>query len=288
MSQVLVTGAGGMLGKALRSRLPVLPLSRSPGRTPWWDPLEGRVEEDGSPLAAVVHLAGEPVAGRWTAARKRRILQSRVKGSRTVVDWLRDRKQRPSVLVCASGIGYYGGRGDEVLDETSTMGSGFLADVVQSWEAECLKAEEAGIRVVCLRMGAVLSPDGGALAKLLPVFRAGAGGPVGSGLQWFPWIHIDDAAAAFEWAVRNSDARGIYNAVSPGLLRQRAFSDALGAALRRPAVVPAPALAIRMAFGQMGSEMLLSGQRAEPRRLLGEGFEFQWGQVGPALDHLLG
>ena len=165
---------------------------------------------------------------------------------------------------------------------------GFLADVVQSWEAECLKAEEAGIRVVCLRMGAVLSPDGGALAKLLPVFRAGAGGPVGSGLQWFPWIHIDDAAAAFEWAVRNSDARGIYNAVSPGLLRQRAFSDALGAALRRPAVVPAPALAIRMAFGQMGSEMLLSGQRAEPRRLLGEGFEFQWGQVGPALDHLLG
>ena len=142
--------------------------------------------------------------------------------------------------------------------------------------------------MVCLRLGAVLSTEGGALGKLLPVFRAGAGGPVGSGRQWFPWIHVEDAAAAFEWAARNPEARGVYNAVSPGQVRQKAFAEALGAALGRPSFVPAPAAAIRLAFGQMGSEMLLGGQRAEPRRLLSEGFSFQHGDLPGALSHLVG
>ena len=284
MSRIIATGASGLVGRAIARRLDIAPLSRRAGSSPWWDPLGGEVKDDGEPFAAVLHLAGEPVASRWTASKQKRIFRSRVEGSRTIVSWLRNRKQRPSVLVCASGIGYYGDRGDELLDEESSMGGGFLAGVVQAWEAECLKAEEAGVRVVCLRMGAVLSTEGGALGKLLPVFRAGAGGPVGSGRQWFPWIHVEDAAAAFEWAVRTPAARGVYNTVAPGLVRQKAFSEALGAALGRPSFVPAPAAAIRLAFGQMGSEMLLGGQRAEPRRLLEDGFSFQYAELQSVLE----
>lgn len=255
---------------------------------PWWDPTAGVVHDQGASVAALVHLAGENVAGgRWTPDRKARILNSRVDGTRALVDWMAARAQRPSVFVAASAIGLYGDRGDEILDESASRGQGFLADVVEAWEAEILRANALGVRVVVLRFGVVLSPDDGALRKMLPAFRAGVGGPLGSGKQWFPWVHRADATNAIVWALRDPLAEGVYNVVAPGIVRQATFAARLGEAVHRPAALPAPRFALRALFGQMADEALLSSTRVVPARLQEGGFDFRFPDLSQALTDLL-
>jgi len=287
---LLVTGATGLIGSALAARRPTVPLPRRapPGGGPWWSPLEGAVHDAPAQVGAVVHLAGAPVtASRWTPDHKAAIRDSRTLGTRTIVDWIASRKQRPAVLVSASAIGLYGDRGDTPLDESAGQGEGFLADVVAAWEAEAERVRALGVRLVILRVGIVLSPDGGALAEMLPAFRLGAGGPLGSGRQWFPWIHIDDVLNIIDWALRDPGADGAYNVVAPGIVRQKAFAKALGARLGRPALVPAPKLALRLMFGrQMATEALLSSVKVVPRRLEAAGFAFQHPTVTGALASL--
>ena len=289
---LLVTGASGLVGTALSARRAVLPLSRrqpEPG-APYWDPAGGAVHGlDDRTIGAVVHLAGENVGeGRWSADKKARIRDSRVQGTRTLVDHLKARTQRPEVLVSASAVGIYGDRGDELLEDDASAGTGFLAEVAQAWEAEADRAAEVGIRVVKLRIGIVMSPTGGALEKMLPPFRLGAGGPMGSGRQWFPWVHLDDVVGAIEWAMTTSSARGVYNMVGPEPVRQKDFARALGRALGRPAVMPAPAFALRLALGEFADEGLLAGQRCVPKRLREEGYAFQHESLAGALDACVG
>ncbi len=237
----------------------------------------------------MVHLAGRNVASRrWTAAEKAEITQSRIVGSRTLVDWLGRRAQKPAVLVAASATGLYGDRGDEVCAEDTPPGAGFLAGLVADWEAELQRAAGLGIRVVILRLGIVLSPDGGALGKMLPPFRLGLGGPMGDGRQWQPWIHIDDAVGMISWALDEPSVSGTYNAVAPNPARQAVLARALGAALGRPAFLPVPALALRLLFGEMADEALLVSRRAAQGRALAEGFVFRWPDLEPALEDILG
>ncbi len=281
---LVVTGASGLVGAALGASETIVPLKRGSGPMTW-DPTGGRVEDDGRPIGAVVHLAGEPIAeSRWTEARKQSMSDSRVLGTRTVARWLTSRKQRPEVLISASAIGLYGDRADEVLDENSAPGAGYLAGLVEGWEREARAAEEAGIRVVLLRIGIVLSREGGALEKMRLPFKMGVGGPIGSGLQWFPWVHLDDVVGVIRHALRTPEMRGAYNVVSPGIVRQKDFARALGRSLKRPAVMPTPAFAMRLAFGEMADEALLASARVVPRRLLEDGYRFVHPDLGPALE----
>ena len=285
---VVVTGASGLVGRALARAHPTVALPRGAGA--WgWEPTKGVVHDDRRRIAAVVHLAGESVAGgRWSDARKARIRDSRVQGTRALVDWLVDRGQRPSVLVCASAVGFYGDRADQELPETAIRGRGFLSDLCVDWEAEARRAEQAGIRVVMARLGVVMSPDGGSLAKMLPAFKMGGGGPLGRGTQWFPWIHQDDLAQAVLHIIQTPSISGPVNLVAPGVVRQKQFAQTLGRVLGRPAVVPAPVLALRAAFGRgMADELLLSSQRAVPAVLLQTGFCFAHPELRPALGDLL-
>ncbi len=254
-----------------------------------WSPSNGTVSDDGRSIAAVVHLAGASIAdGRWNEARRALIRDSRVHGTRVMVDWIRKRARRPSVLVCASAVGFYGSRGNEILTERSEPGNGFLAEICRAWEAEAALAAEAGVRVVHLRFGVILSPRGGSLAKMLPAFRLGGGGPLGSGRQWFPWVHIDDVARAILHVVQSPEVSGPVNVVAPEPIQQRDFARALGGVLGRPAVMPAPAMALRAAFGRgMADELLLSSQRALPEVLQQAGFSFHHPSLGGALADLL-
>jgi len=285
---VVVTGASGLVGRALSRAFPIVPLPRSGGSLSW-DPAKGSVQDDGRLFAAVVHLAGESVAGgRWTQARRDAILGSRVDGTRTVVDWLLARARRPEVLVCASAVGFYGDRGDQPLAESAGRGRGFLSDVCVAWEDEARRAEQAGVRVVHARFGVVLSASGGSLGQMLPAFRLGAGGPLGRGEQWFPWIHEDDVAQAILHMIRTPSITGAVNVVAPESVRQKDFARTLGEVLKRPAVLPAPALALRAAFGRgMADELLLASQRAMPERLLASGYSFRHPHLRPALEDLL-
>ncbi len=289
VADVLVTGASGLIGGALARRISVVPLPRREpaGGGPWWEPLRGTVHDDGRPLRAVVHLAGENVAaGRWTARRRAAIDASRLRGTRTLVDWLAARAERPTVLVSASAVGVYGSRGDESLPESSAPGAGFLADLCTRWEAEAERAIDLGVRVVVLRMGLAMARGDGVLGRLEPLFKLGMGGPVGSGRHWFPWVHIDDVVGVIEWALGNENARGPYNVVAPGIVRQADFARALGRALRRPALLPTPAFALRLAFGDLADEALLASQRTVPERLETEGYAFLWPKLEPALADL--
>lgn len=296
--RIAITGASGLIGRALIGTLgcaghELLILSRRAGvnapsgvRVAAWDPERGEPPAEAlREIDAVVHLAGENVAQRWTQEAKRRIRESRVAGTRRLVEALRALPHRPAALVCASAVGYYGSRGDEELTEDSSPGSDFLAEVCAAWEREARAAEELGMRVARLRIGIVLDPRGGALARMLTPFRLGAGGPLGDGRQWMSWIHAADVAALLRFAVENP-LDGAINAVSPNPVRNAVFARELGRALGRPALIRTPGVALKMLFGEM-AEALLGSQRVTPRNALAAGFQFQFPEIGPALAQLL-
>ena len=234
---------------------------------------------------AVIHLAGEPVAQRWTSEVKARIRNSRVEGTRLLVDALSRVPKRPSVLVCASAIGIYGSRDDKILTETSSPGQGFLADVVVGWEAAAQAAERLRIRVTRLRIGAVLG-HGGALAKMLLPFRLGVGGRIGSGRQWMSWIHIEDGVRLILFAMESEALRGAVNAVAPNPVTNREFTRELAAALHRPAFFPVPRLALKLLFGEM-ADVLLESERVLPKTAESAGFRFQYPELKAALADIL-
>jgi len=235
-----------------------------------------------------VHLAGEPIAeGRWTQEKKRRILESRVKGTRLIAETLAKLNEKPRVLVSASAIGFYGDRGDEVLLEESASGEDFLSEVCREWEKATLAASQAGIRVVHLRIGIVLSAEGGALAKMLTPFKLGVGGRVGGGRQYMSWITLDDLVGVIRRALADESLRGPVNAVAPQAVTNEEFTKALGRVLGRPTFLPVPAFAARLAFGEMADALLLSSARVEPARLKEAGYEFSQTEVEGALRHVL-
>jgi uncharacterized protein (TIGR01777 family) len=292
---VLVTGASGFIGSALVASLraeghEVRALTRGAPAGPSefrWDPRSGSIEPAAlEALDAAVHLAGETLDGRWTPAKKERILRSRVDGTRTLSDVLARLERQPRVLVTASAVGVYGDRGDEVLTEQSQPGSGFLAGVVEQWESASAGAEAAGVRVVRLRFGVVLAPTGGALRRLLLPFRLGLGGRLGNGRQWMSWISLDDAIRAIEHALATDALAGAANAVAPSPVTNAGLTKALARTLRRPAVLPVPAPILRLVLGEFAGD-LLGSIRALPARLAKSGFEFSDPEVEPALRRML-
>jgi len=298
--KALVTGGSGFVGPRLLRLLdePVV-LSRDPGRTRSrigtlagrvvrWDPLQGPPPADAfDGVDTVFHLAGESVAeGRWTAAQKARIRDSRTIGTRNLVQGILQAANRPGVLVSASAVGYYGSRGDEELPETAPPADDFLARVCVEWEAEALAAASAGVRVVTARTGIVLGSGGGALAKMLTPFRLGGGGPLGNGRQWMPWIHVADLARLYVHAAESSDVRGAMNAVAPEPVRNADFTRALARQLRRPAFIPAPYFGLRLLFGEF-AQVLFASQRVIPRVALDTGFVFQYPDIASALGEIL-
>ena len=238
---------------------------------------------------AVVNLAGESIAeGRWTDEKKRRIRESRVKGTKLLGDALANLAKPPQTFICASAIGYYGNRGDETLTESSAPGDDFLAKVCVEWEQATALATEKGIRVVNARFGVILDAHGGALAKMLPPFRMGLGGKIGSGKQWMSWIALDDVVGGLRFALANETLRGPVNFVAPNPVRNSEFTRTLGKVLARPTVFPIPAFGVRLVFGEMADALLLSSQRVAPERLTAEGYNFQYSDLREALQHVLG
>ena len=285
---VLVTGGTGLVGRPLRKALAaaghaVTIVSRNPARVParavGWDGLDAVMPE----VDAVVNLAGESIAsGRWTARRKAAIRTSRVESTRALVLAMGRSARRPQVLVSASAVGFYGPRGDEELDESAVSGEGFLASVCRAWEREAVAAEALGVRIVLLRLGMVLAPDGGALGRMLTPFRAGLGGPLGGGRQWMSWVHVDDVVGLVLVALQNDQLVGAVNATAPHPVTNRDFTKALGRIVRRPAILPAPGLALRLVLGEMAS-LLLTGQRVLPAAATEAGYAFRHPEVGGAL-----
>jgi uncharacterized protein len=238
---------------------------------------------------AVVHLAGESIAeGRWTEEKKKKIRESRVRGTKLLSDALANLSTPPKTLISASAIGYYGNRGDEILTEESAPGDDFLANVCIEWEQATALAAEKGIRVVNTRFGIILAANGGALAKMLPPFRMGIGGKIGSGKQWMSWIALDDVIGGIKFALTNEALRGPVNFVAPNPVRNSEFTKALGKALSRPTLFPIPAFGVRLAFGEMADALLLSSQRVEPRKLETSNYQFQYPNLDSALRHVLG
>jgi uncharacterized protein (TIGR01777 family) len=293
---ILVSGAGGLIGTALLSRLTrsghrVEPLRRSVAGSnvgPTWDPPRGHVHlEPAFPLDAVVHLAGESIAQRWTARAKARIRASRVEATRLLCEALARASQPPRALVCASATGFYGDRGEEILDERSHPGRGYLAELCRAWETATTPAQQRDIRVVHLRLGIVLARQGGALARMLPLFRLGLGGRLGGGRQYWSWIALEDVLRIVDLALLDGNLSGAVNAAAPDAVTNAGFTAALSRALHRPAFLPVPALVVRAAFGEMGREALLASCRARPARLLARGFSFCYPDLHAALSHLL-
>jgi uncharacterized protein (TIGR01777 family) len=300
---VLLSGATGLIGSRLSDALlrrgdSIRALTRHPGAAERglhaaappvpWDGLSVPPETLAD-CAAVVHLAGEPVfAGRLTRERRRRIRSSRIDSTLSIARGVGalPEARRPRTLVCASAVGYYGDRGEERLGEEAPPGSGFLADTCRDWEAAAVRAEEHGVRVACARIGIVLAREGGALRRMALPFRLGAGGRLGSGRQWFPWIHIDDLVALIEAILDDDGIRGPVNASSPSPVRNAELTRILGRVLRRPAVLPAPAFALRLALGELSDELLAS-RRVAPDRALAHGFRFAHGDLEEALAHEL-
>ena len=277
---IAITGGSGFIGRALADRLQgaghsvtSISLRNAPG------------PEAFAGCDAVVHLAGEPVAQRWTAAARERILDSRVEGTHSLVKKLRS--QPPRVLVSASAVGYYGSHGDETLTEEAAPAADFLGQVALSWEQEARIAETFGARVVTPRIGVVLGRGGGALARMLPPFRLGVGGRLGNGRQWMSWIHLDDLVALIEFALATPALSGPVNAVAPNPVTNAEFARELAAVLHRPAIFPVPAIALRVLFGQM-SQVLLGSQRVIPEGALRGGFRFRYENLGAALRQILG
>ena len=297
---VLVSGASGLVGRALQGFLEtqghsVRGLVRRAARKEGefqWDPAAGTI--DPAALAgvdAVIHLGGENVAGgRWTAARKAAIWSSRVDGTRTLAKGIAARPvgERPEVFVSAAAVGFYGDQGDAVLGESAGLGAGFLAEVCEAWEGELAAVDALGVRTVALRTGVVLSPAGGALAKMLPAFLIGAGGRLGSGRQWMSWITPDDLGAMYLRAVLDPTWRGAFNAVSPAAVTNAEFTATLARVLRRPAVFPVPAAVLKLIFGEMAEETLLASTRAVPDRAARAEFVWRQPELESALRHVLG
>jgi uncharacterized protein len=294
--RILLTGSSGLIGHALGAFLTadghmVVHLTRSParGRHILWNPDAGTIEaEDLEDFDAVVHLAGETILGRWTAEKKARILESRTKGTRLLCESLAHLRNRPMVLVSASAVGYYGDRGDQVLNEESSAGSLFLSEVAKAWEAATEPAARNHIRVVNLRIGFVLSKAGGGLATMLRPFKLGIGGRVGSGRQYLSWIAIDDVVGAISHAILSDALHGPVNAVAPHPVTNREFTKTLGRVLWRPTISPLPAFAAHMIMGEMADNLLLASARVQPARLLASGYEFRFPELKGALRHVLG
>jgi len=296
--KILVTGSSGLIGSALLLLLAgqghqVVRLVRHPTApaedVAVWDPDAGKLELSAlEQTDAVVHLAGENIgAARWTETQKKRVRESRLRGTRLLSESLAQLAVPPRVLVSASAVGFYGSRGDDVLTEESPPGSDFLAELCKEWEAATDPARQKGIRVVNLRTGMVLSGKGGALTAMLPAFKVGAGGKVGDGRQFVSWIAIDDLARAISHAISNETLSGPVNAVSPNPVRNVEFIETLGKVLGRPTFLSMPAPVVRLIFGEMADALLLASQRAQPKRLLDTGFTFQFPGLEAALRHLL-
>ena len=294
-AKILVSGSSGLIGAALIPALKsngyeiaCLVRGAASGKDQiQWDPAQPLVPESVSGFDAVVHLAGESIVGRWTEAKKRRIRESRVKGTLRLAEALAQAPQRPRVLISASAIGYYGDRGEETLREDSASGSGFLPEVCREWEDATEPATKAGIRTAQMRFGLVLSRFGGALQKMLPPFRLGVGGNMGSGRQWWSWVDIDDLVGAVQHVIKTETLRGPVNVVGPSPVTNAEFTKTLASVLSRPAILPMPAFAARLVFGQMGDELLLASQRVEPAKLLASGYVFQKPDLRLALSAIL-
>jgi uncharacterized protein (TIGR01777 family) len=293
--KVLISGATGLIGSSLAQELRsgghhVTSLTRSPTgeNNISWDPDAGTVDGSLEGTDAVVHLAGESIAeGRWTVSKKRRIMDSRKKGTRLLAGTIAGLTTPPRVMVSASAVGYYGDRGDEVLREDSRPGSDFLAEVCKAWEAAADPAREAGIRVVHTRFGIVLSLEGGALGTMLPIFKLGGGGRIGRGRQWWSWVTIDDVVGTIHHALENDSVEGPVNVGSPNPMTNAEYTRVLGKVLNRPTVLPVPAPAIRLALGGIADALLLASQRMEPAKLKVTGYRFRHPELEGALRHLL-
>ena len=294
-AKVLVSGSSGLIGSAL---LPALKASgyevvclgrgKSGNGRIGWDPARPLAPESVSGFDAVIHLAGESIASRWTESKKKAIRDSRVLGTRHLAEALARAASPPRVLISASAIGFYGDRDDEILREDSASGgSGFLPEVCREWEAAARPAADAGIRTVQLRTGVVLSREGGALRKMLLPFRMGIGGRIGSGRQWMSWIHIHDWVGAVQHILKNDLLQGPVNMVAPKPVTNLEFTKTLASVLSRPAIFPVPAFAAKLAFGEMAEDVLLASQRVEPARLVTSGYPFQYSELGKALVAIL-
>ena len=293
--KVLITGASGLVGTELQKSFAakgyeMLLASRSESkdeRHVQWSVEEGFAEpEKLEGIDVVVHLAGENVSGfRWTDEKKKAIRDSRVLGTRNVIDAISKLKDKPKVFVASSAIGFYGERGDEEVTESSAAGDNFLAEVSKAWESESRRAEDAGIRTVLLRTGIVLSKDGGALGTMLTPFKLGVGGVVGSGKQWMSWISMEDEIAVINYVIENENIRGAVNAVSPNPVTNHDFTKTLGEVLYRPTFLPLPEFAVSMVFGEMGDALLLASTKVMPKRLTDAGFEFKYPDLKAAIEN---
>jgi uncharacterized protein len=295
--KIIITGSSGMIGSALVAAFAsagheVVQLVRHEGAAPgavMWDPMgESMNPVPLEGVDAVVHLSGENLAqGRWTETKKKRLVDSRVRSTSLLSRTLAQLQRGPRVMVCASGIGIYGDRGDEVLTEDAKAGTGFAADLCQQWEAAAAPAVAAGIRVIHIRMGIVLAHGGGALAKMLTPFRLGFGGVIGSGRQYVGWIALEDVIGAVMHLIDKSELAGPVNFVAPQEITNRQLTKTLGHVLHRPTVLAMPAMAARLAFGEMADELLLTSERVTPQRLLNDGFVFQYPELKGALEHAI-
>ncbi len=296
--KIVISGASGFIGRRLLKTLgqsghSLHVLSRHQGtnlppgvRLSNWDPVKGAPPEEALRDAdAVIHLAGESVAQRWSEEVKRRIRESRVTGTRNLVQAIARLSSKPAVLICASATGYYGARGDEALTESAPAGSGFLAETCLEWEREALAAEPLGVRVAMIRTGMALDPRGGALQRLLPPFRFGVGGKLGNGRQWISWIHLDDLANLYAFAL-DHPVRGALNGTAPNPVTNADFTRALASAVHRPAILPVPAFAMKLLYGEM-AQILFDSQRVLPKAAENMGFRFRFPQLPDALTDLL-
>ena len=300
MDRILVTGVSGPIGTALLASFEpqgtqIVRLVRGHAQNAAqvsWDPLAPLPPATVSGFDAVVHLAGESVVGRWTEEKKKAIRESRVQGTRNLAAALAQSEAKPRVLVCASAVGFYGNRGEELLREESPAGQGFLPEVCREWEDASRIAAEAGIRTVNIRIGLVLSAKGGALGNMLTPFKLGLGGRIGSGQQWWSWVHVDDIVGGIHHAMRTesvvSPVSGPVNLVAPNPVRNAEFTKVLASVLGRPAFFPVPEFALRLAFGEMAAgELLLASQRVEPGKLRTSGYAFRFRELRAALENLV-
>lgn len=297
MERILISGASGPIGSALLASFDphttqIVRLVRRPSNTPEeisWDPFGPLPPAAVSGFQSVIHLAGESVAGRWTDEKKSNIFETRVQGTRNLSAALAQTEAKPRAFICASAIGFYGDRGDEILQEESPSGQGFLPEVCRQWEDATRAAAAAGIRTVNIRIGLVLSAEGGALAKMLTPLKLGLGGRIGSGHQWLSWIHVDDIVGAIHHAIRTESLSGPVNLVAPNAVRNAEFTRVLASVLKRPAFFPVPEFALRLAFGtQAAEEMLLASQRIQPGKLGASGYKFRFTELRAALENLVG